>query len=96
MKRYRLSHRAKADLDDIWDYSQEKWGADQAAAYHRQIRDALDMIAEQPELGWADDSIRTGYRRRSAGSHVIFYRIVGAIEIIRILHQNMDPKNHLN
>jgi toxin ParE1/3/4 len=96
MKRYKLSHRAKVDLDRIWDYSEEKWGAQQAAAYHLQIRNAIAMICERPDLGLSDELLRTGYRRRSAGSHVIFYKVGEEIEVIRILHQNMDAKSHLN
>ena len=95
MTRYRLSRRAKADLDEIWDYSLNRWGDQQAAAYHRQIYTAIGMIAERPDLGWSDSNLRPGYRRRSAGSQVIFYRVSDMVEIVRILHQNMDPKFHL-
>ena len=35
MKPYRLSRRAKADLDDIWAYSEQRWGVEQAADYAR-------------------------------------------------------------
>ena len=95
MTRYRLSRRAKADLDEIWDYSLNRWGDQQAAAYHRQIYTTIGMIAERPDLGWPDSNLRPGYRRRSVGSHVIFYRVSGMVEIVRILHQNMDAKFHL-
>lgn len=95
MRSYRLSHRAKADLDDIWDYSQEKWGSHRAAACHRQIRTAIAMIVERPDLGWSDDTVHPGYRRRSVGSHVIFYKIGKVVEIVRVLHQNMDAKTRL-
>lgn len=95
MTRYRLSRRAKADLDEIWDYSLDRWGDQQAAAYQRQIYTAIGMIAERPDLGWADSNLRPGYRRRPAGSHVIFYRVGGMVEIVRILHQSMDAKSRL-
>jgi toxin ParE1/3/4 len=37
-----------------------------------------------------------GYRKRAAGSHVIFYRQLShKTEIVRILHQNMDVDSHL-
>lgn len=95
MSAYRLSRRAKTDLDVIWDYSLGRWGLQQAAAYHRQIRDAIEMIGEEPHLTAPDDSLRSGYRRRLVGSHVIFYRLGGTVEIVRILHQNMDARAHL-
>ena len=96
MKPYRLSRRARADLDDIWDYSEHRWGAQQAADYVRQIRISIEMIAERPDLGSPDDSLRPGYRRRAAGSHVIFYRIGAQIEIVRVLHQSMNARAHLS
>ena len=34
---YLLSPRAQADLDDIWDYSCERWGDDRAESYVRSI-----------------------------------------------------------
>ena len=95
MKPYRLSRRARADLDEIWSYSEDRWGAHQAADYLLQIRMAIEMIAERPDLGLADDGLRPGYRRRAAGSHVICYRIGATIEIIRILHQSMNAGIHL-
>jgi toxin ParE1/3/4 len=35
MSRYVLSPRARADLDDIWAYSAQRWGTDQAKDYIR-------------------------------------------------------------
>jgi hypothetical protein len=32
-----LSPRAQADLDDIWDYTADRWGLDQAETYTRDI-----------------------------------------------------------
>lgn len=96
MRPYRLSFQARGDLDDIWDYSNANWGREQAANYLRQIRATIAMIAERPELGRMDDALRAGYRRRSVGSHVIFYRTGDVIEIVRVLHQNMDARAHLN
>ena len=37
MSGYVLSPRAKADLDDIWDYTERNWGTEQAKAYIRLI-----------------------------------------------------------
>ncbi|ENZ81114.1 MULTISPECIES: type II toxin-antitoxin system RelE/ParE family toxin [Caulobacter] len=95
MKPYRLSRRAKADLDDIWSYSKHRWGSWRAADYLREIQAVIEMIAERPDLGWPDDSLRPGYRRRTAGSHVIFYRIGVGVEIVRVLHQSMNARAHL-
>ena len=29
-----LTPRARADLDEIWDYTADRWGLDQAETYH--------------------------------------------------------------
>ena len=42
------------------------------------------------------DAIRKGYRKRSVGRHVIFYRTVnGGVDVVRILHEQMDVDRHL-
>jgi toxin ParE1/3/4 len=96
MRRFALSPRAQADLDEIWDYSATRWGVLQSEAYVRLIQTAMQTLAASPGLGRTCDAIRRGYRRHPAGSHVIFYRQHGGIiEIIRILHQRMDVGSHL-
>jgi toxin ParE1/3/4 len=94
---YRLSPLAQADLDDIWNYSFEQWGLDQAETYIRDIRAAIEAAAERGAKGRRCDDIRPGYFKRAAGSHMMFYRLVDAdIEIVRILHGRMDFDSHLD
>ena len=35
--RFVLSPRAESDLDEIWDYTAERWGLDQTETYTRDI-----------------------------------------------------------
>ena len=96
MSRYLLSPRARADLDDIWDYTVETWSAEQAERYIRILQQAIETIAADPTRGRACDDIRPGYRKFSVGSHVIFYRrLDSAVDVIRILHQRRDFERHL-
>jgi toxin ParE1/3/4 len=95
MKAYRLSFLARLDLVEIWDYSRDQWGKHRAKAYLRTLQSTIQMIAEHPDAGSADETIGEGYRRRAVGSHVVFYRIERHVEIVRVLHQSMDPKTHL-
>ena len=86
-----------ADLGEIWDYTANTWGADQADRYIRAIVTAFEGIADGSVRGRSAETQRPGYRSAHAGSHVLFYR-TGAdrgIEIIRILHARMDPERHL-
>ncbi|WP_297511730.1 type II toxin-antitoxin system RelE/ParE family toxin [uncultured Caulobacter sp.] len=96
MSAYRLKPRAKRDLDEIWIYSKAKWGPRRALAYLRDIEATIMMIARNPDLGPINDALPDGYRQRSAGSHLVFYRRRdGFIEVVRILHRNVDFDSHL-
>lgn len=96
MSRYVLSPRAASDLNDIWDHTQAHWGDAQAERYIRDIQRVIEGAAADPRRGLPCDHIRTGYFKLSAGSHVIFYRLIGGeLDVIRILHQRMDFDRHL-
>ena len=90
------SHRSqKADIEEIWDYTAERWGDDQAERYVGALRRAIEIVAADPKKGRVADHIRRGYRRYSVGSHVLFFRVVGDnIDVIRVLHQRMDFDRH--
>jgi toxin ParE1/3/4 len=45
MTGYLLSPAAQADLGQIWDYSAQTWGEDQADRYVLGIRDACQALA---------------------------------------------------
>lgn len=88
---YRLSPRARADLKEIWTFTAKRWTVRQADDYAGVLNAAFEKIAENPQSGRACDELGAGYRRYSAGSHVIFYRYGDAgILVVRILHQSMD------
>lgn len=91
MTDWRLTPRARADLDDIWDYTAETWGVAQAEAYIRAIAATCDGIASGSAATQSAEHIRAGYRRALSGRHVLFYRQAEAgIVVVRILHQRMD------
>jgi toxin ParE1/3/4 len=90
-----FSHRAKADVGEIWQYTADRWGAEQAELYLGLIDAAVDAICGDPKLGRSCNEIRRGYRKYRVGSHVLFYRIKGRqIFVVRVLHQRMDPERH--
>lgn len=96
MSRLVFTPRAKSDIAEIWLYSVEKWGEGQAEAYLRQIEKIAVAVAEDPKLGRACDDVRAGYRKFRVGSHILFYRWDDTrTEIVRILHQRMDPERHI-
>jgi toxin ParE1/3/4 len=94
--RYVLSPSAQADIEEIWDYTVEHWGVEQAARYVRELKAAIEVVAVDPGRGRSCDEIRAGYKRFPAGSHILFYRLTGAgIDVVRILHRRMDFGRHL-
>lgn len=98
MSRFVLSPAARADLERIWDYTAGRWGEDQAETYIRDIQRAIERVASDPLIGRACDDIRAGYRRHPVGSHTLYYRTApaGVIDVVRILHQRMDPDRHFD
>ena len=48
MSRYVLSPAARADLEQIWDYSSERWDDDQAEEYLREVQRAIERIVSNP------------------------------------------------
>jgi toxin ParE1/3/4 len=96
MSRYVLSPRAQGDLSDIWDYTAEHWGAEQANAYLRVLQRAIEVVAHDPRRGRPYDEVREGYRAHLAGSHMLIYRVLeNGIVVVRVLHSRMDFERHL-
>jgi toxin ParE1/3/4 len=96
--RYVLSPAAQADLEDIWDYTCERWSVDQAESYVRDFQRAVERITHEPLIGRSCDDVRAGYRRHAVGSHTLYHRIVGddLIDVVRVLHKRMDVDRHLD
>jgi toxin ParE1/3/4 len=91
-----FSRRAKADVRDIWAYTSDYWGREQAEIYLGLIEAAVEAIAADPKLGRPCNDVRQGYRKYLVGAHVLFYRMKGkTVFVVRILHQRMDVERHL-
>ena len=96
MKHYRLTPAAQQDLSSIWDFTREHWDENQAEIYVSELRVAIERIAADPQRGRACDDIREGYLRYSIGSHLVFSIVrTDSVDVIRILHQRMDPTRHI-
>ncbi|HPZ60309.1 MAG TPA: type II toxin-antitoxin system RelE/ParE family toxin [Zoogloea sp.] len=91
-----LTHAAKADLKEIGRYTKKQWGAAQRVKYLTMLDGCFRDLAAKPLTGQDCSDIRAGYRKYSAGSHVIFYRQIAedTIEVVRILHGRMDTERH--
>lgn len=97
--KYKISKEAQNDLENIWLYTFGIWSKEQADRYYDLIFDEIEFIAENPTSGKDYNYVRKGYLRSKIKSHFIFYKInpkENMIEIIRILHQQMDIEGRLN
>jgi toxin ParE1/3/4 len=96
MAEYRLSQRARADLIDIYDFTEGKFGAYQAEAYHAGLIRSLGLIADFPLIGQTVDELASGYRRFRFQSHLIFYTVQpDHVEIRAVVHGALDIRPQL-
>jgi toxin ParE1/3/4 len=97
VSRYLLSPAAQIDLEQIWDYTCDRWDVEHADDYLRELQRAIARTAANPRIGRACDEIRPGYRKLAAGSHTLYYRVTpdGVIDVVRVLHQRMDVDRRL-
>ncbi len=99
MMMYKISNEAQRDLENIWLYTFENWSTEQADRYYNLILDEIEYLSKNPQIGKDYSHVRKDYLRSRVKSHFIFYKInqkENLIEIIRILHQQMDIENRLN
>ncbi|MGI2035116.1 type II toxin-antitoxin system RelE/ParE family toxin [Rhizobium panacihumi] len=97
MANVRLRPSAERDFVEIGDYTREKWSEQQAQIYLQTLLQTIRRIGEHPLSGRPLGGVRTDYRSRRSGSHLIFYIVKadGSVEVVRILHEKVDIRRHL-
>ena len=91
-----LSAPALADLAGIAERTARAWGDAQKRTYLDLIKEKLALLQDNPEIGAERPDIAAGLRAMPAGRHMVFYRNrPERIDIVRILHQSMDPTQHM-
>ncbi len=108
MARFRFSGPAHADIERILATSLERWGETGRTRYAALLAVAIRAIARDPEgaatrgraelaLGVRSLHIRhvRGARGVKDPVHVVFFRARDKlIEIVRVLHERMEPSLH--
>ena len=83
---YRLTPKARSDLEDIWFYSFQQWSADQADHYIDALTAGIDVLVQTPAIARERSEFTPPVRIFVCREHLLIYRIDGAaIEIVRIL-----------
>ena len=97
MAKYFLTNKAVDDLGEIWDYTYGTWSEKQADAYYGLLINACQAIAENPDIGRKYEEIGLGIKGFRVSKHILFYHIANKdrIEIIRVLHEQMDLKSRM-
>ena len=96
MAEYRLSDRARADLIDIYDFTESKFGAYQADAYYAGLIRSFGLLADFPLIGQSVDELAAGYRRFRFQSHLILYTVQPEyVEVRAIVHGAQDIRPQL-
>lgn len=94
---YSLRQQAVADLESIWLYSYQEWGAEQADQYLRSFLSRFTWLSENPQLGKQRTDINPDYYCFPEGMHLVFYKITqNGIDIIGIPYQNKDVVGYLD
>lgn len=97
MAKFRLTNKALEDLAAIWEYTFDTWSERQADKYYQLLISSCEELAISPKLGKQYDEIAPGILGFLAYRHIIFFRKINdkEIEVIRILHSQMDLKNKM-
>lgn len=97
MAKYKLTNKAVDDLAQIWNYTFDKWSESQADKYYYMLLDHCAEIANNSDLGKDYSGVTENLLGSRVGRHIIFYRRMeeDEVEIIRILHQQMDLRNRI-
>lgn len=95
-KKYELTPRAERDLKDIWFYTAEAWGDEQAEKYVALLEKRFEALADSPYIGAARPDIEKGYRYFPEGKHLVFYRVEeNTVIILAVPHTSMDIERHM-
>lgn len=88
---------AEVRLGQIWDYTIEKWGEEQADLYLRKLDACIQGLNTQRHLWRSVKDMRLlGVFFVRCEHHFIFFReLEGRVAVISILHENMDMLTRL-
>lgn len=92
MPRYRISPRARADLDEIWRYLAQESGIARAEHILEEIRRAVVRLSEMPGMGHhRDDLPDMSFRCWSVKNYLVVYKPQPRpIRVVRIVSGYRD------
>lgn len=97
MGKSKFSKKAIDDLSAIWEYTYDEWSELQAGKYYSMLIETCNEIADNPDIGKDYSLIAKNLYGITSGRHIVFYRRLRSkdVEIVRILHEQMDLKSRI-
>ena len=93
--KYQLTEEAAKDVEEILAHSVKSFGILRTEQYFDALKECIELLADNPEIGHCADVRLQEYLRFPYESHVIYYKVLStSILVVRILHERMDPKLH--
>ena len=74
-RRVRVSRRARADLDEIWEYvAEQEQSIPAATKLTDHITNTFPLLGTQPSIGRRREDFAPGTRTFPVGQYIIYYR----------------------
>jgi toxin ParE1/3/4 len=88
---FRVTPRAREDLQNIGRYTERHWSRAQRNLYLKNLERRFAWLADNPRLGKHRSDVHHGYYSFPQGEHVVF-DLIGpdGINVIGIPHKEMD------
>ncbi len=91
----KLTHKAKSEIEGIYEYSILNFGWATAKDYISSLEEKFQVLADNQSWGNDYSFIKAGLRRYEHRSHSIYYQLRGKnIVIVRVLGNRQDPAWH--
>ncbi len=89
--------QAEQDLLDIWLYTFNEWGEQQADNYLDELDQAIQLLAEQPLMCREWLELGPPVRIHHHAHHLVVYLALDdGVNVVRVLHENMDIDHQLD
>lgn len=96
MLNIRLTPPADTDLEAIAEYTIDKFGLNKAFEYRESLLKAMELLADNPQLGISQGHVKADTRRLVHEQHSIYYKVQEVdIVILRILGPGQDPSRNI-
>lgn len=96
MSDFRLSNRATIRLEEIYQFSEERFGRNRAEKYLAAQKRSIALLAEFPRKGRVADEIGVGLKLYRFQSHYIVYSLEpDHILIRRLVHVSQELRSDI-